>query len=142
MFITSCNFSQLRELISLPTRQRNNPEVILVPCRKHPETIRRESKRCCVACGQRARLHLIHRKTGKVLGQEDEAAPSLGQREEPEPPGDGAGDGARGAARDDDRLQAGHWQRAISLPTFIHLKMRMPCHAKPPTLRCRAFERQ
>ena len=88
MFITSRNFSQLRELISLPTGQRNNPEVILVPCRKHPETIRRESKRCCVACGQRARLHLIHRKTGKVLGQEDEAAPSLGQREEPEPPGD------------------------------------------------------
>jgi hypothetical protein len=52
MFITSRNFSQLRELISLPTRQRNNPEVILVACRKHPETIRRESKWCCTACGQ------------------------------------------------------------------------------------------
>jgi hypothetical protein len=47
MFITSRNFSQLRELISLPTRQRNNPEVILVACRKHPETIRRESKWSC-----------------------------------------------------------------------------------------------
>jgi len=53
MFITSRNFSQLRELISLPTRQRNSPEVILVACRKHPETIRRESKWCCTACGQR-----------------------------------------------------------------------------------------
>ena len=30
MFITSRNFSQLRELISLPTGQRNNPEVILL----------------------------------------------------------------------------------------------------------------
>ena len=31
---------------------------------------------------------------------------TLGQGEEPEAPGDGAGDGAHGAARDDDRLQA------------------------------------
>jgi hypothetical protein len=29
----------------------------------------------CMAC---ARLHLINRKTGKVLGQEDDAAPSTG----------------------------------------------------------------
>jgi hypothetical protein len=139
MFITSRNFSQLRELISLPTRQRNNPEVILVPCRKHPETIRRESNRCCAACGQRARLHLINRKTEKVLGQEDEAAPTLGQREEPETPSDGAGDGARSAAPDDDRLQA-TGKGPLAYPLF-HRKMRMPRHAKPPTLRCRAFER-
>ena len=31
----------------------------------------------CKAC---ARLRLINRKTGKVLGQEDEAAPSTGSR--------------------------------------------------------------
>ena len=31
----------------------------------------------CKAC---ARLHLINRKTGKVLGQEDGAAPSAGPR--------------------------------------------------------------
>jgi hypothetical protein len=31
----------------------------------------------CKAC---ARLHLINRKTGKVLGQEDVAAPSTGSR--------------------------------------------------------------
>ena len=31
----------------------------------------------CKAC---ARLHLINRKTGKVLGQDDEAPPSTGSR--------------------------------------------------------------
>ena len=31
----------------------------------------------CKAC---ARLHLISRRTGKVLGQEDQAAPSTGSR--------------------------------------------------------------
>ena len=31
----------------------------------------------CKAC---ARLHLINRKTGRVLGQEDEAPPSTGSR--------------------------------------------------------------
>ena len=31
----------------------------------------------CKAC---ARLHLINLKTGKVLGQEDEAAPSTGSK--------------------------------------------------------------
>ena len=40
MFITSRNFSQLRELISLADAERNNPEVILIGCRKHPEMIR------------------------------------------------------------------------------------------------------
>ena len=44
MFITSRNFSQLRELISLTDPERNNPEVILIGRRKHPETIRRQSK--------------------------------------------------------------------------------------------------
>jgi hypothetical protein len=44
MFITSRNFSQLRELISLADAERNNPEVILIGCRKHPEMIRRQSK--------------------------------------------------------------------------------------------------
>jgi hypothetical protein len=44
MFITSRNFSQLRELISSADAERNNPEVILIGCRKHPEMIRRQSK--------------------------------------------------------------------------------------------------
>jgi len=39
MFITSRNFSQLRELISLADAERNNPEVILIRFRKHPEMI-------------------------------------------------------------------------------------------------------
>jgi len=43
MFITSRNVSQLRELISLADAERNNPEVILIGCRKHPEMIRRQS---------------------------------------------------------------------------------------------------
>jgi hypothetical protein len=37
MFITSRNFSQLRESISLADAERNNPEVILIGCRKHPD---------------------------------------------------------------------------------------------------------
>jgi len=44
MLITSRNFSQLRELISLANAERNNPEVILIGCRKHPEMIRRQSE--------------------------------------------------------------------------------------------------
>ena len=44
MFVTSRNFSQLRELISLADVERNNPEVILIGRRKHPETFRRQSK--------------------------------------------------------------------------------------------------
>src|SRR5438477_10093023 len=53
MFITSRNSSQLRELISLADRERNNPEVILMGCRKHPETIRRQSKCYRTTCGRR-----------------------------------------------------------------------------------------
>ena len=53
MFITSRNFSQLRELISLADAERNNPEVILIGCRKHPEMIRRQSKYHCRTCGKR-----------------------------------------------------------------------------------------
>ena len=53
MFITSRNFSQLRELISLADAERNNPEVILIGCRKHPEMIRRQSKYHCTTCGKR-----------------------------------------------------------------------------------------
>jgi hypothetical protein len=51
MFITSRNFSQLRELISLADVERNNPEVILIGCRKHPEMIRRQSN--YLTCGKR-----------------------------------------------------------------------------------------
>jgi hypothetical protein len=40
MFVTSRDFSPLRELISLADAERNNPEVILIGCRKHPEMIR------------------------------------------------------------------------------------------------------
>jgi hypothetical protein len=39
MFITSRNFSQLRELISSADAERNNPGVVLIGCRKHPEMI-------------------------------------------------------------------------------------------------------
>jgi hypothetical protein len=53
MFITSRNFSQLRELISLADAERNNPEVILIGCRKHPEMIRRQSRCHCTTCGKR-----------------------------------------------------------------------------------------
>ena len=53
MFITSRNFSQLRESISLADAERNNPEVILIGCRKHPEMIRRQSKYHCTTCGKR-----------------------------------------------------------------------------------------
>jgi len=53
MFITSRNFSQLRELISLADAERNNPEVILIGCRKHPEMIRHQSKYHCTTCGKR-----------------------------------------------------------------------------------------
>ena len=53
MFITSRNFSQLRELISLADAERNNPEVILIGCRKHPEMIRRQSTCHCTTCGKR-----------------------------------------------------------------------------------------
>jgi hypothetical protein len=49
MFITSRNFSQLRELISLADAERNNPEVILIGCRKHPEMIRRQSTAVTIA---------------------------------------------------------------------------------------------
>jgi hypothetical protein len=52
MFITSRNFSPLRELISLADAERNNPEVILIGCRKHPEMIRRQSKYHCITCGK------------------------------------------------------------------------------------------
>jgi hypothetical protein len=62
------------------------------------------------------------------------------QWEEPRAPGDGAGDGARAASRDNDRLQAAG--KRLLAYHFFDLKMRMPCHAKPPTLCCRAFERQ
>ena len=53
MFITSRNFSQLRELTSLADAERNNPEVILFGCRKHPEMILRQSKYRCSTCGNR-----------------------------------------------------------------------------------------
>jgi 4-hydroxy-3-methylbut-2-enyl diphosphate reductase IspH len=53
MFITSRNFSQLRELISLADAERNNPEVILIGCRKHPEMIRRQSEYHCTTWGKR-----------------------------------------------------------------------------------------
>jgi hypothetical protein len=53
MFITSRNFSQLRELTSLADAERNNPEVILFGCRKHPEMILRQSKYRRSACGNR-----------------------------------------------------------------------------------------
>jgi hypothetical protein len=52
MFITSRNFSQLRELISLADAERNNLEVILIRCRKHPEMLRRQSKYHCTSCGK------------------------------------------------------------------------------------------
>ena len=53
MFITSRNLSQLRELISLADAERNNPEVILIGCRKHPEMIHRQSKYHFTTCGKR-----------------------------------------------------------------------------------------
>jgi ribosomal protein L37E len=53
MFITSCNFSPLRESISLADAERNNPEVILIGCRRHPEMIRHQSKYHCTTCGKR-----------------------------------------------------------------------------------------
>jgi hypothetical protein len=53
MFITSRNFSPLRESISLAEAERNNPEVILIGCRKHPEMIRHQSKYHCTTCGKR-----------------------------------------------------------------------------------------
>jgi hypothetical protein len=53
MFITSRNFSQPRELISLAEAERNNPEVILIGCRKHPEMIRHQSNCHCRTCGKR-----------------------------------------------------------------------------------------
>ena len=53
MFITSRNFSQLRELTSLADAERNNPEVILIGCRKHPEMIRRPCKYHCTTRGKR-----------------------------------------------------------------------------------------
>jgi len=43
-FITSRNYSQLRDLNSLPKQQRNNPEVILISSRKHSETIGRQGR--------------------------------------------------------------------------------------------------
>ena len=52
MFVTSRNFSLLRELISLADSERNNPAVILIGCRKHPEMIRRQSKYHCTTCGE------------------------------------------------------------------------------------------
>jgi 4-hydroxy-3-methylbut-2-enyl diphosphate reductase IspH len=53
MFITSRNFSQLRELISFADAERNNPEVILIGYRKHPEMNRRQSNYPCTTCGKR-----------------------------------------------------------------------------------------
>jgi hypothetical protein len=53
MFVISRNFSLLRELISLADAERNNPEVILIDCRKDSETIRRQSKYLCTACANR-----------------------------------------------------------------------------------------
>jgi hypothetical protein len=53
MFITSRNFSQLRESISLADAERNNSEVILIGCRKHPEIIRRQRKYHRTICGKR-----------------------------------------------------------------------------------------
>ena len=53
MFITSRNFSQLCELISSADAERNNPEVILIGCRKHPEIIRRQRKYHRTICGKR-----------------------------------------------------------------------------------------
>ena len=53
MFVTSRDFSPLRELISLADAERNNPEVILTGYRKHPEMIRRPSKYHCTTCGKR-----------------------------------------------------------------------------------------
>jgi len=61
MFITSRNFSQLRELISSIDAERNNPEVILIGCRKHPEMIRRQSECHC--------RRSVAAKAGWLLGE-------------------------------------------------------------------------
>jgi hypothetical protein len=63
MFITSRNFSQLRESISLADAERNNPEVILIGCRKHPEMIRRQSNYHCTTCGKRGADVRLARRT-------------------------------------------------------------------------------
>jgi hypothetical protein len=41
------------KLISLTDAKRNNPEVILIGCRNHPEMIRHQSEYHCTTCGRR-----------------------------------------------------------------------------------------